>query len=155
MSSFIGSEISAIDAKGRMTVPARLRRALSPEAADSFTIVRGPEGCIKMYPLDEWRRYEELLRTYATGDLKSRQFFRQLSASAHETTIDGQGRVSLTPMLLQLAGITGQALVLGQFECIEIWDPKRYEAQLAPADASFDENFDQMSQNIQKRRTSP
>jgi MraZ protein len=139
MSSFIGSEISTVDAKGRLVVPARLRRGLAPEAADTFTIVRGPEGCVNMYPLDEWRRYAELLRSLAVGDEKARAFFRLLSDSATETTIDGQGRVSLTTKLLALAGVTGQAKLVGAFDHIELWDPTRFEQGVGRVDASFDQ----------------
>jgi MraZ protein len=139
MSSFIGSETSAVDVKGRIVVPARLRRGLAPEAADTFTIVRGPEGCVNMYPLDEWRRYADRLRSLAVGDQKARAFFRLLSDSATETTIDGQGRVSLTPKLLALAGVTAQAKLVGAFDHIELWDPARFDAGVGPVDSSFDQ----------------
>lgn len=139
MSSFIGSETSAVDVKGRIVVPARLRRGLAPEAADTFTIVRGPEGCVNMYPLDEWRRYADRLRTLAVGDEKARAFFRLLSDSATEATIDGQGRVLLTPRLLALAGVTAQAKLVGAFDHIELWDPKRFEQGVGPVDSSFDQ----------------
>jgi len=138
MSSFIGSEVSAVDVKGRMNVPARLRKGLAPDAADSFTIVRGPEGCVNMYPLDEWRRFADLLRTLSIGDEQARAFFRLLSDSAHETTIDGQGRVSLTPKLIGLAGIDGQAKLVGAFDHIEVWNPKRFEDRVGHVDSSFD-----------------
>jgi len=52
MSTFFGTEICLIDAKGRLNVPARMRRGLDPEANDSFVIVRGFEGCVNMYPRD-------------------------------------------------------------------------------------------------------
>ena len=144
MSSFIGSEISTVDVKGRMNVPARLRKGLAPDAADSFTIVRGPDGCVNMYPLDEWRRFADVLRGLSIGDDQARAFFRLLSDSAHETTIDGQGRVSLTPKLLALAGVSGQAKLVGAFDHIEVWDPKRFEEQVGHVDSSFD----QMLQNL-------
>ncbi len=139
MSSFIGSEISTVDAKGRLVVPARLRRGLAPEAADTFTIVRGPEGCVNMYPLDEWRAYADRLRKLAVGDEKARAFFRLLSDSATETTIDGQGRVSLTSKLLALAGVTGQAKLVGAFDHIELWDPQRFEQGVGRVDSEFDQ----------------
>jgi MraZ protein len=144
MSSFIGSEISTVDVKGRMNVPARLRKGLAPDAADSFTIVRGPDGCVNMYPLDEWRRFADVLRNLSIGDDQARAFFRLLSDSAHETTIDGQGRVSLTPKLLALAGVNGQAKLVGAFDHIEVWDPKRFEDRVGHVDSSFD----QMLQNL-------
>ena len=156
MSLLFGSEISTVDAKGRMNVPARLRKGLSPEAADSFTIVRGPEGCVKMYPLDEWRRYAELLVTFSSGDAQSRAFFRLLSESAHETTIDGQGRVTLTKRLLELAGVDGQAMLVGQFDHIEVWNPKSFADGVKPEDsaAKFNDHFNRMTQEVQRRKSS-
>jgi MraZ protein len=155
MSLLFGSEISTVDAKGRMNVPARLRKGLSPEAADSFTIVRGPEGCVKMYPLDEWRRYAELLVTFSTGDDQSRAFFRLLSDTAHETTIDGQGRVTLTQRLLELAGVDGQAKLVGQFDHIEVWNPKRFAEGVGAEDSKtkFDAQFNRMTQEVQRRKS--
>ena len=88
MSLFFGSETSTVDVKGRMNVPARLRKGLSPEAADSFTIVRGPEGCVKMYPLDEWRRFSERLRSLQKGDEQDRAFFRLLPPWRRGTSPD-------------------------------------------------------------------
>jgi MraZ protein len=155
MSSFTGSETSAVDAKGRINVPARLRRGLSPEAADTFTIVRGPEGCLKMFPLDEWRRYVEHIETYSLGDNPDRNFKRRLFDSAHETIVDGQGRVSLTTRLMELAGITGQVKLLGMNRHIELWDPKRFQDGPASDDGSegsYDEGYDRMERTIQEKR---
>ena len=148
MSSFIGSENSVVDAKGRMNVPARLRKGLAPEAADSFTIVRGPDGCVNMYPLDEWRRFADELRALSFGDEQARAFFRLLSDTAHETTIDGQGRVTLTAKLLALAGVSGQAKLVGALDRIEVWDPKRFEERVGHAGPSFEE----MLQNLLGRK---
>ena len=141
MSSFIGSEISMVDAKGRINVPARLRKGLAPEAADSFTIVRGADGCVNLFPLDEWRRFSDRLRAMPLGDDQARAFFRQLSDSAHETTIDGQGRITLTAKLLELAGVTREAKLVGANDHIEMWDPKRFEEGVRHADSSFDDMF--------------
>ena len=152
MSSFVGSELCTVDAKGRIVVPAKLRRGMAPEAADSFTLVRGPEGCVKMFPLDEWRTWLDHVEESSAGDDESRQFMRQMFETAHETVVDGQGRISITPRLLELAGVTGQAKLLGVGRHIELWDPKRFDARLAPSDGKYDERYDRMSRNIQSKR---
>jgi MraZ protein len=152
MSSFLGSEVVAVDAKGRLVVPAKMRRGVAPEAADSFTLVRGPEGCVKMYPLDEWRTYLDHVRTYSSGDHESRLFMRQLFESAHETTVDGQGRISVSPRLLELAGVTAQAKLVGMGDHIELWSAERFDKSLAPTEGKYDERFDRMSCDIQAKR---
>jgi len=138
MSTFYGTEICAIDAKGRLNVPARMRRGLDPEANDTFVIVRGFEGCVNMYPLDEWSKYGEKLRALKSGDDDGRAFLRLLLESAHETTLDGQGRVSLTTGLLTIAGVAKEAKLLGAMDHIEVWNPKRYGELSTSATPNFE-----------------
>ncbi len=138
MSSFIGSETSVIDAKGRINVPARLRKGLDPEAADTFTIIRGLDGAVHMYPLDEWRSFSGQLRRLSKGDDEARAVFLTISESAHEATIDGQGRISLTPRLMELAGLERTARLVGAFDHIEIWSPERFDSQVKKAAPGFE-----------------
>jgi MraZ protein len=154
-SSFSGRETCTVDAKGRVNVPARMRRGLSPEAADTLTLVRGPNGCARIYPRDEWQKYVDLLDTYSPGDEENMTFLRSLYASAHETTIDGQGRISTTPELLDEAGITNQAVFLGIGRTMELWDPKRLEARLSPGATAYDAGFTRMTKTIQEKRNGP
>ena len=48
MSRFLGSEICMLDAKGRINVPARMRKNLAPEANDQFVIVRSFDPCVNL-----------------------------------------------------------------------------------------------------------
>jgi MraZ protein len=127
MSHFLGSEICILDAKGRLSIPARMRRNLAPEANDTFVIVRGFDPCVNMYPLDEWQRFEDQLRELKRGNSDAREFVRSLYETAHESTLDSQGRISLTDRLLEFAGVTKEAKVLGLMDRIEIWNPKRLD----------------------------
>ena len=54
---FIGNFTYSIDAKGRVSIPAKLRKYVKPDANDSFVITRGTVQCIDVYPLDIWREY--------------------------------------------------------------------------------------------------
>jgi MraZ protein len=139
MSTFYGTESCVIDAKGRINVPARMRRGLQPEAHDTFVMVRGFDGCVSMYPLDEWRKYEDKLRSFALGSEEGRQFVRTLLESAHESAVDGQGRVTLTSTLSEIAGVDKEAKLLGAFDHIEIWNAKRYEERSKGATGKFEE----------------
>ena len=58
MSRFLGSEICMLDAKGRINVPARMRKNLAPEANDTFVIVRSFDPCVNLYPADEWELFD-------------------------------------------------------------------------------------------------
>lgn len=128
MGSFYGAEKFTIDHKGRVAIPARLRRAISPEAHETFVVVPGFDGCLALYPLDEWRITEEKLRTLPAGDARARRFKRMLLANAADVQVDAQGRVTLPSKLTERVGLKKEALLLGSVDHIEIWDPERFEA---------------------------
>ena len=128
MGSFYGAERYAIDQKGRVAIPARLRRSLSPEARETFVIIPGFDGCLSLYPLDEWRRPEDKLRSLPFGDARARRFKRMLLVNAADVQVDVQGRVTLPSKLIELVGLKKEALLLGAVDHIEIWDPDRFQA---------------------------
>jgi MraZ protein len=82
-----------------------------------------------MYPLDEWRKVEDKLCEMPMGSEKARMFKRLLLETAHETVMDGQGRISLTGALSEHAGVDGEAKLIGAFDHIELWNAKRYESR--------------------------
>ena len=55
---FFGEYEHTIDAKGRVIIPARLREALG----EQFMITKGLDGCLFVYPMDQWAAFEEKLQ---------------------------------------------------------------------------------------------
>jgi MraZ protein len=126
MSSFKGSYAYSVDRKGRMNIPVRLRKYVSPEANDTFVITRGYEQCLFVYPLDEWSKLEESIRQLSPTNPQHRYFTRTLLENAIESQLDGQSRITIPKELLNLAAIEKGALILGVLERIEIWNPATY-----------------------------
>ncbi|HLX12368.1 MAG TPA: MraZ N-terminal domain-containing protein, partial [Bacteroidota bacterium] len=54
LSSFKGSYTYSVDSKGRINIPAKLRKYVSPDANDTFIVTRGFEKCLFVFPADEW-----------------------------------------------------------------------------------------------------
>ena len=127
MSSFKGSYGYSIDSKGRINIPAKLRKYVSLEANDTFVITRGYERCLSVYPLDEWNMLEQSIRQLSPSNPKHRFFTRTLLQYATESKLDGQSRITIPKELLQYAGIDDQVLILGVLERIEVWNPKVHE----------------------------
>ncbi len=130
MSSFKGSYSYSVDSKGRINIPAKLRKYVSPDANDTFVINRGFEKCLFVYPLDEWNKLEQSIRGLSPSDSKHRFFTRTLLQYATESQLDGQARIIIPQQLLQFAGIKDEVLILGVLERIEVWNPKFYEEYL-------------------------
>lgn len=126
MSSFKGSYEYSVDTKGRINIPAKLRKYVSPEANDTFVVTRGYEQCLFVYPLDEWNKLEQSIRELSSTNPKHRFFTRTLLENATEAQLDGQARIPIPRELLRLAAIDNEVLILGVLERIEVWNPKIY-----------------------------
>jgi len=113
MAFFKGQETYSIDNKGRVNIPAKMRKSLSPEANDTFAITRGLDRCITAYPIDEWKKYEEKFANLNQYDEKNRYFLRMLLMWSEEVTLDAQQRISLPRKLLEFAGIESKVMIVG------------------------------------------
>ena len=127
MHSFYGTETYAIDHKGRLSVPAAMRRA-GRKPIDRFLLVAGFEGCLALYTEDQWQRIEDKLQQLPMGGKKARAFTRALLMDASRVTVDAQGRITIPPALMSRAGLGKEAVLLGQVGRIEIWNPERLKS---------------------------
>ncbi len=129
MSSFYGTETYSIDHKGRISVPASMRRDASrKKPISTYYLVAGFEGCLALYTPDEWARVEDRLRRIPMGDRRGRAFARTFLMDAREVTVDAQGRITIPPALTSRAGLGKEAVLHGQVDRIEIWNPDRLQA---------------------------
>lgn len=142
MSRFTGHAEHSIDSKGRVPVPARMRKALRPEANETFMAIRGVEHCIYLYPMDHWETViEPQLDGLNQFQPEARHFVRMLSMWAEEVTLDGQGRIALSRELAEMAGLTpgGKARISGAIRRIEIWDPEAFRAYLTQQEDQYED----------------
>lgn len=126
MSSFKGRFTYSVDNKGRVALPAKLRKSVSTTANESFIILRGFERCLYIYPQDEWNKLEESIRGLTFSDAQHRFFSRTLLGWATDCQLDSQQRIMLSQEHLEYAGIKNEVLILGVLERIELWDPAIY-----------------------------
>lgn len=137
MAFFKGQEQYSIDAKGRVNVPSKMRKALSPSANDTFVITRGVDECIVAYPFDEWKKYEEKFEQLNQYDEKNRYFLRVLLMWSEDVKIDAQQRIALPKALIEFAGIDKQVAIIGMIDHIEFWNPEKFRAYLSSQDESY------------------
>ncbi|MBD3346993.1 MAG: division/cell wall cluster transcriptional repressor MraZ [Chitinivibrionales bacterium] len=127
MSRFRGKFEYSIDAKGRVSMPAKFRRVLNPEAQETFVICLTPNKCLRAYPLDAWEKYEdELASRPETHD--TLRFKRFLYDTAADSTLDKQGRILIAPNQIKLAGIAKEIILVGHMGYIEMWAKEAYES---------------------------
>ena len=138
MPGFKGQADYSVDSKGRVAIPAKMRNALNPEAKGTFTVTRGFEKCIFLYPLDRWMEMEEEIGSLSTYDREARAFTRRIMMWADEVPLDGQGRIRIPEALVEFAGLSDRALILGAYDRIEIWDPETFEHYLNEETADYE-----------------
>lgn len=139
MARFRGRFDFSIDQKGRINIPSKFRKLLSPEAEETFVICRGPDNCLWAYPKNEWEKFEDLLITMPVSR-ESNKFQRVMQNSLNDSTLDKQGRISLTPLQIKTAGIIKEVSIIGRGRYLEIWDTGCYEKYIGNGD-DYDEAY--------------
>lgn len=139
MSFFKGQETFSLDNKGRVNIPAKMRRALSPDANNTFILTRGIDKCIVAYPMDEWKKYEERYIRMNQFNEENRFFLRTILAWCEEVEIDAQQRIMISKKYLDFADLENKVTVVGMIDHIEFWNPDEFEKYLNGQDDSYEQ----------------
>ena len=137
---FMGSFEHRIDSKGRLVLPARYRQSLG----DAVVCTVGLDRCVAVYPMDEWERYLEKLRSLPFAKNDARQFMRAVLGAAEELTADKQGRILINARLRAYAGLGEEVIVSGVMDHLEVWNKERWTAN----DAAMLENFTSLAEGV-------
>ena len=137
---FMGEYIHTIDAKGRLIVPAKFREILG----DNFIVTKGLDGCLFVYPNDEWTRFEEKLKSLPLTNKNARQFTRFFLAGAAACEVDKQGRILLPQVLREFASLEKDVVLVGVASRIEIWSRERWDESMNTYDGDMDEVAENM-----------
>ncbi|GAB5539691.1 MAG: division/cell wall cluster transcriptional repressor MraZ [Salibacteraceae bacterium] len=127
MTSFLGEFECKLDGKSRFLLPAGLKKQLDPAANEQFVMNRGFEGCLVLYPQNEWDKIASRLKKLNLFVSKNRAFYRQFHNGATSVALDNTGRVLIPKTLLAYADLKKEAVLFAYADRIEIWSKDRYE----------------------------
>ena len=119
---FKGEYNHTIDAKGRLIVPAKFRDILG----DTFVVTKGLDGCLFVYPNEEWTNIENKFREIPLTTKDARKFSRFFFAGAADCEVDKQGRILIPSVLREFAGLQKEVVLVGVLNRIEIWSKERW-----------------------------
>lgn len=125
----------AIDEKGRLIIPSKLRS----ELGETFVLTRGMDGCLFGYSSTEWEKIEEKLSELSLAKKDARAFTRFFYSAAMECTVDKQGRVPISLPLRSHADLEKKCVIIGVSTRIEIWSHARWEDFSSTAKESYDD----------------
>ncbi len=123
MASFRGTFDYTLDAKNRLTVPAKFRAAL----AEGVVMAKGTEPCVALWVPGDYDTFtESILATFHPFSEEREKLERFYASNSHDTELDSAGRVGFPPFLLQYAGLSKDVVVAGARNRIEVWDRERW-----------------------------
>ena len=137
---FLGRFENRLDDKGRLAMPAKFRARL----AEGFVVTRGFEGCLTIFPMNEWQALAENLARFPVTDQKARALRRVLFAQAADTELDKQGRMLIPEYLREAAGLQADVIVAGMDGYIELWDVERWRE----VERANEENAAEIAQSL-------
>lgn len=132
---FLGDYQHTLDAKGRVSLPAKFRA----EMTGKLVIAKGLDDCLYVYAADEYGRFVADLLTKADFDPDVRRVRRFFVTGAVEVELDSAGRISLPPVLREYAGLKKDIAVTGNGNRIEIWDTEAWNEYNGEAHGSIED----------------
>jgi MraZ protein len=128
-SMFRGSFEHTVDSKGRVSVPSKFRDIIADRYDGRLVLAMDYDECLTVYPLEEWEKLEEKIKTLSLVKQEVKDFRRFLLSSATECELDKQGRILLPSPHREHAGIAKNVMLIGIIDKIEVWDVKTWEAR--------------------------
>ena len=123
----MGEYNHTIDAKGRLIIPSKFRETLGEE----FVVTKGLDGCLFVYDNNEWKSFEEKLKSLPLTNKDARQFVRFFLAGAAMAQVDKQGRILVPAVLREFAGLEKDVVLVGVASRVEIWSQERWESAIS------------------------
>jgi MraZ protein len=131
VANFIGEYECKVDPKGRVMLPAGLKKQISPAAQEKFVLNRGFEKHLNLYPMDEWQRINAEVNKLNLFVAKNREFLRRFNNGATELELDNTSRFLIPKKMMEYAGIEKDIVLFAYSNRIEVWSKQDYDKLMA------------------------
>jgi MraZ protein len=144
---FLGEYEASLDAKNRVSFPAKLRDKIPEAERRSLILLPHPDGCLVLYTPPEWERIaRESDERSRSNPSYNPNDDRAVYPKAVDVDIDGVGRILIPEKLKREAGLKKIVVFAGVRNRIELWDQERYVAQ----EEERNKRYMQVGKNILK-----
>lgn len=128
MALFLSTFTNKVDRKGRVSVPASFRSALTGQNFNGIIAFRSFKlPALEACGIDRMEELSERIDALPEFS-EERDALASLLADAQPLAFDGEGRIVLPELLSQHAGIGETAAFVGLGRTFQIWEPQRFEA---------------------------
>ncbi len=140
MVNLIGTYECKVDAKGRLMLPAALKKQLAPMLQEGFVLKRSVfQPCLELYPMEEWGKLMQKINGLNRFKKKNNDFIRRFTAGVKTIEVDTNGRLLIPKDLVSFANIGKEIVLSSAINIVEIWDKEKYENAIDAAADDFAE----------------
>jgi MraZ protein len=149
LSAIIGTYECKVDAKGRLLLPAPLKKQLAASLQDGFVLKRSVfQPCLELYPMAEWNLLMAKVNKLNRFIKKNNDFIRRFTAGVKVVEIDNLGRMLIPKDLVAFASIEKDIVLSSGVNIVEIWDKELYEKAIDDATVDFADLAEEVMGNI-------
>lgn len=127
MSLFTGEYECKIDAKGRLTLPSKVKAKLPEVSGNQLVLSLGLEPCLVLYPLVEYKKIYSRIASMNEFNEEFRRLQRNFFRRISEVELDGAGRLLIPKTMLKYARLEKEIILVGMGNRIELWDKVVYD----------------------------
>lgn len=126
--AFRGNYEHSLDAKNRLTIPAKLRESFTGDVV----IGKSLEQCGAIWTPAGFDSYTEaFLRDLHPLSAEARDLTAYFSGNSFDAEIDKAGRAMIPSAILQHAGIDKDVVVVGAHDHLQLWEPAAWSRRSA------------------------
>jgi MraZ protein len=149
LNSIIGTYECKVDVKGRLLLPAPLKKQLSNSLQAGFVLKRSVfDPCLELWSMEEWNLMMLKINKLNRFNKKNNDFIRKFMAGVKVIDIDDLGRLLVPKDLLQFSSIKKEVVFSSKVNIVEIWDKDLYEKSISNDDVDFGDLAEEVMGNI-------
>ncbi len=149
LTAIVGTYECKVDAKGRVMLPAPLKKQLATSLQNGFVLKRSVfQPCLELYPMEEWDLMMQKINKLNRFVKKNNDFIRRFTAGVKVVEIDALGRLLVPKDLVTFASIAKDVVFSSAVNIVEIWDKDLYEKSIDGQDIDFADLAEDVMGNI-------
>jgi MraZ protein len=149
VNTIIGTYECKVDAKGRLLLPAPLKKQLTVSLQEGFVLKRSVfDPCLELWPMSEWNLMMLKINKLNRFNKKNNDFIRKFMAGVKMIEIDDLGRVLVPKDLIGFSQIDKDVVLSSKVNIVEIWDKELYEKSIANNDIDFADLAEEVMGNL-------
>jgi MraZ protein len=127
---FRGNAPARIDDKGRLKVPNTFRALLESKYGRELFLTSLTGEYVRVYPMPVWLEIEQKLGEMPSTHPSRLRYLDRVNYFGQAAELDAQGRVIIPVRLRDAATMAGDVDVVGQYNCLDVWNHDRFLTKL-------------------------